>query len=176
MACEEIWGHGPCCLLFSDPGGRSEGGRAMTVQQPNRREGMSLRHWFVRLLHGGGGGLPVRPVRPDTNHPPPVDPPAHTIVLRIGLELPTRKFCTWPTWVLSFSATPWSGPLSWIRTPTLWCGPLSWGYGLPHFGVAPRVGDKDSHTSDFVPPLGVGDPLECRGYIAIAPSSGPPRR
>ena len=31
-------------------------------------------------------------------------------------------------------------------------------------------------TSDFVPGLGVGDPRECRGYVEIPPSIGPPRR
>ena len=30
--------------------------------------------------------------------------------------------------------------------PTLWRGPSSWGYGLPRFGVAPWVGDTDSHA------------------------------
>ena len=29
---------------------------------------------------------------------------------------------------------------------------------------------------DFVPALGVGDPRECRGYVATPPSIGPPRR
>ena len=28
-------------------------------------------------------------------------------------------------------------------------------------------------TSDFVPALGVGDPRECRGYVAIPPIVGP---
>ena len=30
--------------------------------------------------------------------------------------------------------------------------------------------------SDFVPALGVGDPWECRGYVAIPPCFGPQRR
>ena len=33
-----------------------------------------------------------------------------------------------------------------LSFPRFWRGPLSWGYGLPRFGVAPRVGDVDSHA------------------------------
>ena len=41
-----------------------------------------------------------------------------------------------------------------IWTPMLQCCLSSWGYGLPRFGVAPRVGDTDSlglPTFDFSP-------------------------
>ena len=32
------------------------------------------------------------------------------------------------------------------ETHQLGCGALTWGYGLPHFGVVPRVGGMDSRT------------------------------
>ena len=31
-------------------------------------------------------------------------------------------------------------------------------------------------TSDIFPALGVGDPLECGGYVATLPFSGPPEK
>ena len=40
----------------------------------------------------------------------------------------------------------------------------------------PREGRGEVDTSDFLPALGVWDPRECKGYVAIPPSSGPPRR
>ena len=41
---------------------------------------------------------------------------------------------------------------------TKMCGPSSWGYGLPHFDVAPRVGDMDSHASVWPLELGIWTP------------------
>ena len=42
----------------------------------------------------------------------------------------------------------WCGTLQLgIGTPTLLCSPSSLGYRLPRFGVAPQVGDTDSHAS-----------------------------
>ena len=40
----------------------------------------------------------------------------------------------------------------------------------------PREGTCEVATSDFVPALGVGDPRECRCYVAILPCFGPWRR
>ena len=42
-----------------------------------------------------------------------------------------------------------------LNSPTLRCGPLSWGYGLTHFGVAPRVGVMDDYTSVWPVELGL---------------------
>ena len=39
-----------------------------------------------------------------------------------------------------------------------------------------REGKGEAATSDFVPVLGVGDPRECKGRVAIPPTCGPPRR
>ena len=39
--------------------------------------------------------------------------------------------------------------------------PSSWGYGLPRFGVAPRVGDMDSHALAWPSSWGYG--LPCFG-------------
>ena len=44
-------------------------------------------------------------------------------------------------------------------------------HGCPLLG--PREGQREIATSDFVPVLGVGDPRECKGYVAIPPSFGP---
>ena len=40
----------------------------------------------------------------------------------------------------------------------------------------PREGRGEVDTSDFLPALGVGESRECRGYVAIPPTFGPPRR
>ena len=39
--------------------------------------------------------------------------------------------------------------------------------------LGPREAKGEVATSDFIPAVGVGDPQECRGYIAIPPSFGP---
>ena len=44
----------------------------------------------------------------------------------------------------------------------------------PLFG--PREGRGEAATSDFLRARGVGDTRECRGYVAILPSLGPPKR
>ena len=50
-----------------------------------------------------------------------------------------------------------------LRTPRFWRGPSSWGSRLPHFGVAPLVGVKDSHTLPWPLELGLRTPTFCRG-------------
>ena len=40
--------------------------------------------------------------------------------------------------------------------------------------VGPREGSGEAATSDFVP--FAGDPRERKGYVAIPPTCGPPRR
>ena len=42
--------------------------------------------------------------------------------------------------------------------------------------LGPKAGRGEIGTSDFLPVLGVGDPQECMGYIAIPPPFGPPGR
>ena len=39
--------------------------------------------------------------------------------------------------------------------------------------LGPREGRGEASNSDFLCALGVGDPRECRGYVAIPPSFGP---
>ena len=62
-------------------------------------------------------------------------------------------------------ALVWSLALG-IWTPTHRCGPTSWGYGLPCFGVNPRVGDMDSYASVW--PLELG-----RRGLAVRNPPGP---
>ena len=50
-----------------------------------------------------------------------------------------------------------------IQTPTLCSGPASGGYGLPRFGMAPRVGDIDSHALVWPLKLGIRTPMLWRG-------------
>ena len=45
-------------------------------------------------------------------------------------------------------------------------GPLSWGYGLPRFGVAPRVGDMDSHALAWPLELGIWTPTLWHGPLS----------
>ena len=45
--------------------------------------------------------------------------------------------------------------------------PSSWGYGLPRFGVAPRIGDTDSHALAWLLELGIGTPS-----LGVAPRVG----
>ena len=39
-----------------------------------------------------------------------------------------------------------------------------------------REGRGEVSTSEFLPAVGVGDPRECKEYVGILPSFGPPRR
>ena len=74
---------------------------------------------------------------------------------RFGVELAVEDMdshaLAWPLelGIWTPHALVWNLELR-IWTPTLWRGPLSWGYGLPHFGMAPRVGDMDYGVEDEV--------------------------